>query len=163
MGFFYGVVRPHKHTMIAPPPSKDQIALALLLKLDIGHDSRDVAAAKLLDTVAVSLGFEPAEPASDRQRAFAESLGASVDGITKRVASARIGELLMAKNMKAIDDMNLKPGDHVVRIQSFEFQGETRVLEQEFVISSVQPNGRVFFKGGNGQGAWPTQLRKSAA
>ena len=149
--------------MNPPPPSKDQHALAVLLKLDLGNDSRDVAAAKLLDAVAVSVGFEPAEPASDRQRAFAESLGASVEGITKRVASARIGELLLAKNLKAIEEMNLMPGDHVVRVQSFEFQGETRVLEQEFVVSSVQPNGRVFFKGGNGQGAWPTQLRKSAA
>ena len=145
------------------PPSKDQDTLAALLKINLGGDSHDVAAAKLLDSVAVSLGFEPAEPASDRQRAFAESLGASVAGITKRVASARIGELLLAKNLKAIEDMNLKPGDQVVRTQSFEFQGETRVLEQEFVVSSVQPNGRVFFKGGNGQGAWPTQLRKSAA
>ena len=26
--------------------------------------------------------------------------------------------------------------------------------------SSIQPNTRVFFKGGNGQGAWPTQLEK---
>lgn len=145
------------------PPSREQHALAQLLKLDICHDSRDVAAAKLFDAIAVSVGFEPAEPASDRQRDFAQSLGASVEGISKRVASARIGEILMAKNLKAIEEMNLKPGDHVVRVQSFEFQGETRVLEQEFVISSIQPNGRVFFKGGNGQGAWPTQLRKSAA
>ena len=149
--------------MFPLPPTEDQHALAALLKLDISLDSHDVAAAKLLDEVAVSLGFEPAEPASDRQRAFAESLGASVEGISKRVASARIGKLLMLKNMRAIEHMNLKSGDRVVRVQTFEFQGETRVLEQEFVISSVQPSGRVFFKGGNGQGAWPTQLRKSAA
>ena len=149
--------------MILSPPSEDQYTLAALLRIDVSDDSRDVAAAKLLDAVAISLGFEPAELASERQRAFAASLGANVEELSKRVASARIGELLMAKNLRAIKDMNLKPGDQVVRIQSFEFQGETRILEQEFVISSVQPNGRVFFKGGNGQGAWPTQLRKSAA
>jgi len=149
--------------MIPSPPSEDQHRLAVLLTVEISEDSHDVAAAKLLDAVAISLGFEPAEPATDRQRTFVESLGASVEGITKRVASARIGELLLAKNLKAIEDLNLKPGDQVVRIQSFELQGETKVLEQEFVVSSVQPNGRVFFKGGNGQGAWPTQLRKSAA
>jgi len=149
--------------MIPSPPSKDQHRLAALLTVEISEDSHDVAAAKLLDAVAISLGFEPAEPATDRQRAFVESLGASVEGITKRIASARIGELLLAKNLKAIEDLNLKPGDQVVRIQSFELQGETKILEQEFVVSSVQPNGRVFFKGGNGQGAWPTQLRKSAA
>ena len=149
--------------MIPSPPSEDQHRLAVLLTVEISEDSHDVAAAKLLDAVAISLGFERAEPATDRQRTFVDSLGASVEGITKRVASARIGELLLAKNLKAIEDLNLKPGDQVVRIQSFELQGETKVLEQEFVVSSVQPNGRVFFKGGNGQGAWPTQLRKSAA
>ncbi len=144
------------------PPSTDQQSLAALLGVDVAADTHDVAAARLLDAVAAAISFEPPEPASERQKAFAESLGENVADDTKRVASAKIGESLLAKNQDAIAALQLKPGDHVIRTEHFEFDGEMRTLEQEFVVSSIQPSGRVFFKGGNGQGAWPTQLRKCA-
>jgi hypothetical protein len=143
-------------------PSEEQRALAATLGLTIRLDSHDVAAARLFDAVAVAIGFEPPEPASERQKSFADSLGTNVARDTKRVASAKIGESLFQKNQAAIASLELKPGDRVVRVEHFEFDGEDRVLEREFIISSIQPNGRVFFKGGNGQGAWPTQLRKGA-
>lgn len=152
-------VSPQK-IMTSPNPSQNQIALAGLLSLNIATDTFDVAAARLLDAVAAAIGHEPPEQSSDRQRAFAASLGHDVAADSKRVASAKIGEALFAKNQDAIATLSLKPGDRVVRVERFEFDGEMRTLEQEFVISSIQPNGRVFFKGGNGQGAWPTQLKK---
>ena len=141
-------------------PTESQLALAKLVGLDLGADTYDLAAAKLLDAVATAIGFEAPEPSSERQRSFASSLGCEVCEDSKRVASAKIGEALFAKNQAAIAALALKSGDLVIRIQQFEFQGELRTLEQEYVISSIRPNGRVFFKGGNGQGAWPTQLRK---
>lgn len=146
--------------MTSPRASQNQIALAGLLNLNIAADTFDVAAARLLDAVAVAIGHEPPEQSSERQRAFAASLGHDVTADSKRVASAKIGEALFAKNQDAIASLSLKPGDRVVRVEQFEYDGEMRTLEQEFVISSIQPNGRVFFKGGNGQGAWPTQLKK---
>ncbi|MEG4507026.1 hypothetical protein QUA81_25545 [Microcoleus sp. F6_B4] len=76
------------------------------------------------------------------------------------MASAKIGEALFSKNQDAIAALNLKPGDRVIKISRFELNNEFHTFEQEFVISSIQPNGRVFFKGGNGRGAWPTQLKK---
>lgn len=148
--------------MNSVPVSKTQTQLAKLVGLDVGGDSFDVAAARLLDAVAPALGYEPAEPSSDRQRSFAESLCCDVTSDSKRVASAKIGDALFTKNQEAIVALALKPGDRVVRVNQFEFEGELRSLEQEYVISSIQPNGRVFFKGGNGQGAWPTQLRRCA-
>lgn len=138
------------------------MALAASLGLDIGTDTFDVVAARLLDAVAPAIGHEPPEQSSERQRAFAASLGHNVAADTKRVASAKIGEALFAKNQDAISSLGLKSGDRVVRVKRFEFEGEMRTLEQEFVVSSIQPNGRVFFKGGNGQGAWPTELKKHA-
>jgi hypothetical protein len=141
-------------------PSQDQKRLASLLGLNISADTFDVAAARILDQVAASIGYELPEPASDRQNAFAASLGQDVVNETKRIASAKIGEALFTKNQEAIYALELKPGDSVIRITQFERDGEMRSFEQEFVISSIQPNGRVFFKGGNGQGAWPTQLCK---
>ena len=148
--------------MTASRPSEEQIQLAASLGIDVAPDTFDVAAARLLDHVAAAIGHEPPEPSSDRQRAFAASLGQDVSPDSKRVASARIGEALFAKNQDAIAALNLQPGDRVVRVTRFEHDGEMHSFEQEFVISSIQPNGRVFFKGGNGQGAWPTQLHKPA-
>lgn len=143
------------------PPSDEQVSLAALLGISVAVDSYDVAAARLFDAVAVAVGFEAPEPSSVRQRSYAEALGFSVASDSKRVASAKIAEALFEKNQQAITEMNLKPGDHVVRVEHVEFEGEMRTLETEFVISSIQPNGRVFFKGGNGQCAWPTQLRRA--
>ena len=145
------------------PPTESQRSLAALLSVDLAGDTFDSAAARLLDAVSTSVGLEPQEPASERQKAFAKSLGAVLESESKRVASAIIGQLLHERNQEAIARLQLSAGDWVVRTQRIEIEGETHILEQEFVISSVQPNGRVFFKGGNGQGAWPTQLRKSAA
>ena len=59
-----------------------------------------------------------------------------------------------------IQALDLKPGDRVVRRPVFEPHGEPHETAQEFVISSIQSNSRVFFKGGHGQSAWPTQLEK---
>ena len=149
--------------MSTSQPSQDQMRLANVLGIDISADTFDVAAARLLDRVAPAIGYEPAAGSSERQRAFAESLGQDVTFDSKRVASAKIGEALLARNRDAIDSLNLRPGDRVIRITQFEHAGELRSFEQEFIVSSIQPNGRVFFKGGNGQGAWPTQLRKPAS
>ncbi|WP_223512610.1 hypothetical protein [Pseudomonas sp. GL-B-19] len=140
--------------------SQVQKDLANILGIEITNDTFDVAAARLLDHVAAAIGHEPAEPSSDRQRAYAASLCCDVTNETKRVASAKIGEALSSRNQEAISTLDLKPGDQVVRLTQFEYDGELRSFEQAFVVSSIQPNGRVFFKGGNGQGAWPTQLRK---
>lgn len=146
--------------MTAYQPSLDQLHLANALGIDVSADTFDVAAARLLDGVASAIGYEPATPSSERQRAFAESLGYDVTLDSKRVASAKIGEALLANNQGAIKSLNLQAGDRVIRVTQFEHAGELQSFEQEFVISSIQPNGRVFFKGGNGQSAWPTQLRR---
>jgi hypothetical protein len=148
--------------MSAATISEAQIALAKLVGVHLQRDSFDVAAATLLDAVAPAIGYEPAEASTDRQRSFAAALGCDVTQDSKRVASAKIGDVLFEKNQQAIATLDLKPGDRVIRVHQFEFDGELRTLEQQYVISSIQPNGRVFFKGGNGQGAWPTQLRRCA-
>ena len=141
-------------------PSKDQINLAKLLGLDISSDTFEVAAARLLDAVAISIGHEPPQQSSERQRTFAAALGHDVSTDTKRIASAKIGQALFVKNQEAISSLDLKPGDHVIRVQKITMDREVHVIEKEFIISSIQSNGRVFFKGGNGQGAWPTELKK---
>jgi hypothetical protein len=146
--------------MALSPPSAEQIELAAQLNIDVALDTYDVAAARLLDAVSVAIGFEPLQQSSERQRTFASSLGVDVAADSKRVASARIGDALFERNQVAIAALNLKPGDCVIRTEYFEIEGELRSIAHEYVVSSIQPNGRVYFKGGNGQGAWPTQLTK---
>lgn len=149
--------------MIPSSPSQEQLQLAGLLRVDIAADTFDVAAARLLDCVATAIGYELPEHSSERQCSFAASLGHNVAADSKRVASAKIGDALFARNQDAIASLKLQPGDRVVRLTQFEHEGKLQSFEQEFVVSSIQPNGRVFFKGGNGQGAWPTQLKKPAS
>ncbi|MCX8098889.1 MAG: hypothetical protein N3F11_07805 [Casimicrobiaceae bacterium] len=145
--------------MSHPPPSKEQLLIAEVLGVSIAEDTYNVAAARLFDAVASAVGAKSARPSSDRQRAFADSIGLNVSRDSMRVASAKIRDALLAKNQRAIAEMNLQPGDKVVRLDQREFDGEG-ALKKEFVVSSIGSNGRVFFKGSNCQGEWPTKLRK---
>jgi hypothetical protein len=119
-----------------------------------------VAAARILDAIADALGEEPREPSSLRQQDFARTLGLDVSVDTVRVASAKIADALLVRNVAAVKAMELGPGDVVEIAQRGQIDGKECVLEQEFVVSSVRPNGRLFFKGGNGRGAWAAQVRK---
>lgn len=141
-------------------PSEEQKAIASLLRLDISRDTFAVATARIHDSVAVAIGEKAPAPSSLRQQALAAALGLNVEQDSRRIASARIGDLLYIKNRQAIDTMRLRPGDRVTRVNHIELETERRTLEQEFTISSIQPNGRIYFKGGNGQGAWPSQIRR---
>lgn len=141
-------------------PSPKQQELANLLGISISEDTPDIAAARLIDQIAEAIGYEPREDSTSKQREFAASLGQDVGADSKRVASAKIGEALFCKNQDAIAALSLHPGDRVIRVSQFEHNGELQFFEREFIVSSIQASGRVFFKGGNGQGAWPTQLKK---
>jgi len=146
--------------MARRPPSTEQREIAGRLGLDISADSSDIAAARIFDAVATAVGHEPTAPSTERQRAFAASLGQDVSSDSQRIASARIGEALQIRNEQAIAELDLKPGDRILRVERFEHEGQWHTLEREFIVSSIQPSGRIFFRGGNGQGAWPTQIRK---
>ena len=116
---------------------------------------------QLTDAVSEALGLDPPVPSTERQRDYAESLGVAVRTDTQRVASAKIADALFERNSEALAALDLVPGDRVVRTVRFEHDGETHVKEQEFVVSSIHTNGRIYFKGGQGQGAWPTQVRRA--
>jgi len=53
----------------------------------------------------------------------------------------------------------LKPGDEVIKTSSFETEDGIYVYETDYVVSSVGKDTKVYFKGGNGRCAWPTQLK----
>jgi len=138
----------------------EQNRIAAALGLNVSGDSESIAAARILDVVAVAVGHSGPRAATIKQIEFARALGLDAGEDTLRVASARIDDELRRRNVAAIERLKLEPGDRVLKRSMVTINGEQREWTHEYVVSSIRPNTRVFFKGGNGQGAWPTQLEK---
>jgi hypothetical protein len=149
--------------MTAHSPSECQIRIAAALSVDIGRDSRGVAAARLYDAVAEGIGERHGpRPATGRQVEFAQGLSPDVRGDTVRVASAKIADELKRRNREALVALQLHPGDHVLTRKVYEVDGERHEWIREFTISSIDARGRLHFKGGNGDGAWATEVERVA-
>ena len=145
-----------------PRPTQAQIQLADKLGLNVRGLSQGVAIAKILELVEAALhGRVDNRMATDKQIAFGKQLGLDLDGETLTIASVRIGEVLEAQNLRAIRRMRLKPGDKVRRADPFTLSDGREMYDaREFVVSSIYPDGSVYFKGGNGQRAWARNLEK---
>jgi hypothetical protein len=118
--------------------SNVQIGVARQLGLKVEQDSWAVAKARILDAGrghrrTYTAAFAGAEDPGRRSahRCIAGHL---------RVAFARIGDAIVAENIRVIHDWALGPGTKV-RLRDDQFG-------QVFEISSVSPNGRVHLKGG---------------
>jgi len=136
-----------------------QLRVAAALRVEIAGDSPTVAAARIRDAVAEAIGERHgARPATIKQIEYAQALELDVSEDTLRVASAKIEDELTRRNQMALARLKLKPGDRVVKRETFEIDGQRHEVTREFTISSIHPSGRLFFKGGNGRGAWPTEV-----
>ena len=143
-------------------PNTEQIRIATLLGLDLTNDTEAIAAARIEDAVSPAI-FPGQLPRSvtERQIDFGKALGLALAGDSLRVASAKIDEELFRRNAVALESLELKAGDPVIKRETFELDGKVHTLEREYVVSSIDPNSlRVWFRGGNGQGAWPTQIER---
>ena len=142
-------------------PTDVQLRVATALGVDVSGDSRNVAAARIRDAVAEAIGERHGpRPATGKQIEYAQALGLDVRRDTVRVASARIDDELNSRNQAALVTLKLKPGDRVVKRETVEMDGQRQELTREFTISSIHPSGRLFFRGGNGWGAWPAEVEK---
>jgi hypothetical protein len=77
-----------------------------------------------------------------------------------RVASARIADELERRNRDALVVLNLKEGDRVLLRRAYEIDGCRQEWTREVTVSSIDARGRLHFKGGNGDGAWPTEVER---
>jgi hypothetical protein len=128
-----------------------QRQIASLLGLDISNDSKRVASAKILDSVFTAIYPEKQQHHnSPEQIDFAKSLGIYVEDDTRNIISARISDELETRNLNAIQSLGLSRGDKV-RVNRHGTEGV-------YEISSIASNHRLWFKGGCGKGAWPTQV-----
>ena len=80
--------------------------------------------------------------------------------IPLNVASAKIADRLVERNEELLAKLQLKSGDQVIKHETVEWEGRIEDLSQEYIVSSIGRDGRIYFKGGNGQGAWPDQVTK---
>ena len=132
--------------------SKADVELAKAIGVNIGGLTKKVAIAAMEDTIRLKVLGQSPEPASERQKHFASSLGIDISGHSRNIASAKISEYLDFNNRESIRTQNLQAGDHVRKI--YGDAGNT------YIISSIQSDGVVWFKGGQGQKSWASNVKK---
>lgn len=135
---------------MSAPVSKFQKAVARKLSIKVDAKSFTVAAAQIETALSAALiGEKAIKPASERQIAYANSLGIGTSKDSMKVASARIRDRLGETNAERIRFLQLVPGMRV----------KWKKWNQEMIISSISENGLLWFKGGNGKCAFPSQVQ----
>lgn len=136
-----------------------QVDIGHRLGLDLAGETYAVAAAKILDVVGPAIGNVCRyEHPTEKQITFGNVLGLDLRSQTFRVASAMLEDALLDRNQRAIERMDLKPGDRVVKRHRFEHNGKVHKWEQEFVVSSISSDGLVYFKGSGCRCAWASTI-----
>ena len=131
-----------------------QVAFGAKLALDLRECTVTVAAARIQD--AIDLGFRGVVKLGSptpKQVELAAKFGYDIAGATRREGDATIDDLMTQLNLEMIEAEALAPGITVTNIHD----GSGR----RYVISSVYPDGTVYFRGGNGQRAWARSLRRA--
>ncbi len=136
-----------------PRVNDDQVAFGAKLGLDLRGCTVSVAAARIED--ALDAGFRGSGDAgspTQKQTDLAARFGYDIAQLSRREGSAVIDDLMTELNLETIEAEGLAPGVTVVNIHDSP--------EMPHVISSIYPDGTVYFRGGNGKRAWARSLRR---
>lgn len=138
-----------------PKVSGEQVEFGKKLGLDLSGCTINVAAARIRDEMDGEFwGRAEFGHPTEKQVALAAKYGYDITGETRALGDAVVDDVLTQLNLEAIASQDLRPGDHVVNTWD--------AFEMPAIVSSIQPDGLVFFKGGDGQRAWARNLRKVA-
>lgn len=76
------------------------------------------------------------------------------------MASAWIDYYLTARNARRLRELMLVSGRKVTKTETWvnPATGELQSLASDYIVSSIGASGLVYFKGGNGQCAWPSAV-----
>lgn len=161
------------------PATPAQRILAARVGVEVyGCEPRGVVAANLRNTVAVPLGWNEPEPATQRQIEYLAALRPDeaaqpwLPELTRGTASAWIAYFLARRTIAALEALQPRPGDLVLyRRKLYETwllnPDEQELREETHVISSISASGRVNFKrvhhsttalSGPARSGWPTQM-----
>ncbi len=132
--------------------TEQQKKIAVLAGISIGRRTpRIVAAAKLRAALANALHLAEDRPVQDHAQLVIERLwsGISSPAIpqTHEEADAWIEHLFLLKRRAALLKLHPEPGDIVITQNGGHAE-----------LSSIGINGRLYFTGGNGRGAWPDNV-----
>ncbi len=121
--------------------------------LELEHYTTRVALAKIQDILDVDFWDKPdlGKP-TEKQVALASKFGYDISGDSRRVGEAIIADIMEQLNLESIENQSLKTGNMVRNIWDSH--------RQTLVISSIQEDGLIYFKGGNGKKAWARNLVK---
>ena len=148
------------------PASDEQLRLASFL--GVPHETEPFAVtARLLEDFLRPLIWQEVPPgATPRQLAFLAELGHPESGapMTKAVASAWIEHHLARRTAARLRDLRLRAGETVMHVSKWVDEGTGEIHEdrREVTVSSIGATGLVYFKGGNGQCGWPTNISRDA-
>lgn len=142
--------------------SARQVQIAKRLGIDVSADSFSVAAARILDLIEPARVENPIlSGPTPRQQILASELGIDVSTDSYRVTYARIQDKLLEKNLEALEELQLAPGDRVVIQRNVDIDGKKRLFKEEHTVSSTnRKNGLVYLKGVGSRRAWAGQLIK---
>ena len=133
------------------PISDEQIVFGRRLGLDPKDKSISEALAMIRDAIDRDfLHLSDLGGATPKQIEFAAKFQRDLSHVSRRVADAIVGDLMTELNLTAIKRERLAPGVTV--------KNKHDLVERKLVISSIQPDGTVYFKGGNGARAWARSL-----
>jgi hypothetical protein len=131
--------------------SSTQILFCKKIGIDVEGDTVGVAAAKIEEQIQkYFFGNEELASPTEKQIKLAKKFDIDISGMSRIVGNAVINDILTQLNFNAIKEQSLKPG---VRVRK-----KNDLSERVYIISSISPDGTVYFKGGNGQRAWARNL-----
>lgn len=141
-------------------PTEIQRKIAAMLGIEIdGYSKRTVAAALRAALAEDVLDIVPTSATSESQRDIAAQLGINNLSDYKEIAGLQIGAAFTKLNEEASAKYKFIAGMCVEFIGGPHVHDFTYNIGDTFVISSLGKDGRVYFKGGGGQSAHPSQLR----
>jgi len=136
-----------------PHVNEQQAEFCAKLGLSVSGDSVGLALAKLHDLVALNFHEEHdlGRP-TNKQIDFAAQFHIDISTRTRREGNAIISDIMTELNLASIEEQSLGPGVPVVNKWDEHNRAE--------IISSIQDDGLVFLKGGNGKRAWARSLKR---
>lgn len=134
--------------------SEEQVSFGDKLGLNLRGCTISVAAARVEDAVDTGFrGVVDLESPTPKQVALAARFGYEISHLSRREGAAVIDDLMTQLNREAIEAEGLAPGIAVINIHD--------ESQERYVISSIQPDGTVYLRGGQGRRAWARSLRRA--
>lgn len=146
-------------------PAQRELAELIGHPLDIATPA-SVAAAEIEAALSPRIHGYEQPVATEAQARYLEALAgqALAPNMPRLVASAWIDHYLGRRTAHALQEFGLEAGMEVSEHREWvdEATGEIHSYENRRVVSSIGLNGLVYFRGGGGACAWPTNLRRTS-